>query len=119
MKYNFPTFETWVNSVVIENIEVNRNTNRAVYALPIVGLSLIENEHLPYWGDSSFWVWLNGLNLEDTEENRNLLKKYNGILREEFYSEDMYFCQFDSLENAYQFLVDNYENIINSFINQN
>jgi hypothetical protein len=111
------TFENWINSIECTNIPVNRCTNRAVYKLPIIGLELIENEYIPYnvFLKPKFYTWLGGLIIENSVDNTELLKKYNGILVEEFYSENLYFCQFDTLENAYSFVKNEYQKIVDTF----
>ena len=116
-----PTFEVWSESIQCENIEVNRYTNRAVYKLPFGSLELIENEYIPYsvFKKSEFYTWLSGLTIaNESGEIKELLKKYKGILIPEFYGEGFQ-TQFETLEGAYNFAKDNYDNIVKNFWQNN
>lgn len=64
---------------------------------------------------AEFHTWLNGLSLPKDIETENLLARYGGTLIEEFYTEGMYFGQFATLEDAYNFAKDNYFDIVEKF----
>lgn len=111
------SFLDWVESVECVNVQANRYVNYATYPLPIKGLSLVEREHSPFnvFLSTTRKVFIEGLVMDYTDDNVRLLANHFGLLMPDVYSEDKYFCQFDDLESAYFFLLNEYDNIIKSF----
>jgi len=79
------TFDEWKqNATVVENIPVSRTRNRAIYELNDK-ITLIEDEVFPHnFMKEPFTESRLDLQIEATKENKELLKKYNGELDEEF-----------------------------------
>lgn len=110
-------YKQWSETVeATESFEVNRETNRSVYLTPN-NVQLIESTVFPYnvFKPNYSYVWV-GLTLKDTKENNNLVKRYGGELQQEFYSEvGFMFPVFKELEQAYNFAMEQKENILKDF----
>ena len=100
------TYQEWERKAqVVENIPINRNSNRAIYNLHN-NIVLIEDEVSPanFLKPNKTYSRLD-LQIKSTQENRELLKKYNGEIDENFgYTEDGYGLPlFMNTEDAFNF----------------
>lgn len=114
-------FKTWSETTeVVEQIPVDRLTQRDVYVTPN-GTRIIENTHIPYnfFKQISVHQWVENLDLRNTPENHALVAKYGGRLDEVPYGEDdMMWAVFsgeNGMENAYNFVQSEKENILKEF----
>jgi hypothetical protein len=113
-------YNDWINKTQCDNILVNRNLNRAVYPTAFIGITLIEEEYIPTnpFMLCKYNTVVDGLVVANNKANADLANEFNGVLVEAPYSDNLYMFKFEStkgLENAYNFLIKNYNNILSSF----
>lgn len=111
------SFIQWINATTCKNYPIGRYGNQSIYELPIPGLHLMETEYVPFnpFKPITTHVILGGLFLDDKPEIVALLAKYNGFLSEAIYSNDKMIGKFDTLENAFEFVNNHYDEIYEAF----
>ena len=112
-------FKQWESTVLpTECIAVNRDTEQCVYITPN-NCQIVERTHIPY----NFFQRISVdysvfLLVANNEQNNKLAGKFNGKLKQEFYSEEgTMFFNFVTLEDSFNFCMQSKELIINDFIN--
>lgn len=85
------SYDDWYKEncdVEFETIKVNRNTSRTVYN--ICGITICEDYISPWnvFEKPRTFTSITGLQLPINEKYNNIIKKYNGYLSDQYYTED-------------------------------